>query len=304
MPEFIREMVARGFWWAILAGTIVCGIFNVLGLILRNINKLFGSIVRYLPGVLFNFYIWHIREHTGWLVFAILGVISLPFSIFQSMIPANIVKAMQHFKKARKYFDQRRYDEAIIGYKRAFELNPEFASAMVECADAWICKGNYREAKMCLLEALVLNPNIAKAHNNLGIIYDMEGDTERARKEFVLAAEIDPKYTAHVVPEGAGRSVGFVLSDFEKDKTLLGDGYDYQGAEMQSQGNYSAALQLHLKAIKAGTSEPAITYNNIASALIHLGDYSQAIHYCDESLRIDPNYSGAMINREIAQKRM
>ena len=37
MPVFITEMVARGFWWAILAWAIVGIVFIILGWILKKI---------------------------------------------------------------------------------------------------------------------------------------------------------------------------------------------------------------------------------------------------------------------------
>jgi tetratricopeptide (TPR) repeat protein len=297
MPVFITEMVSRGFWWAILAYVIFSGFFGLIGGLLGKYNKVIGSILQFLPGALFVFYIWHIRDHVGWLVFAIIGIIFLPFSIIRRIITLPLSEAKNHFKKARLYFDLKEFDKAIFNYKKAFELDPEFADAMVECADSWLCKEDYNEAKKCLLEALKINPNIAKAHNNLGILYSMEGDKERAREEFIIAAEIDPKYIVNIGGEGSRE---FKISkSFANDNTLLGDTFDNQGVEMQRQKNYSGALQLHLKAIEAGTSSPKITYNNIASALINLGDYSQAINYCEKSLEIDPNYKNAIRNREI-----
>jgi tetratricopeptide (TPR) repeat protein len=304
MLVFITEMVAKGFWWAILAYVIVCGIFGVLGWILGKINKVSGIILQYLPGTLFVFYIWHIRENIGWLILSIVGIIFLPFTIIQKIRYASgsVIEARNHFNRARIYFDQKKFDESIIEYKKAFELDPKFADAMVECADAWLCKEDHDEAKKCLLEALVINQKIAKAHNNLGILYSMEGEKEKARNEFTIAAEINPIYISNIGTEGSQK---FKISkSFIKDNTLLGDTFDNQGIEMQRQKNYSSALQLHLKAIEFGTSEPKITYNNIAGALINLGDYSQAIYYCDKSLEIDPNYSLAIKNREIAYNKI
>jgi hypothetical protein len=72
MPQFIREMVARGFWWAILASFIFCIPFGVVSFLIGKKSKFLQAVVQQVPGVLFYFYIWHIREHTGWLVFAII----------------------------------------------------------------------------------------------------------------------------------------------------------------------------------------------------------------------------------------
>jgi hypothetical protein len=117
MPAFITEMVARGFWWAIFADVIVSGFFGVLGLVLGKINKMFGCILQYLPGTLFIFYIWHIREHTGWLVCAIIGTIFLPFLIIQGNRndPASARESKENFNIASKYAAQQNLDKTTIG---------------------------------------------------------------------------------------------------------------------------------------------------------------------------------------------
>ena len=75
MPVFITEMVARGFWWAILASIIFGTVFSVLGFFLGKINKILGSIVQYLSSTLFLFYIWHIRHGAGWLILGIFAAV-------------------------------------------------------------------------------------------------------------------------------------------------------------------------------------------------------------------------------------
>ncbi|MDR1578888.1 MAG: hypothetical protein LBS35_00905 [Synergistaceae bacterium] len=80
MPEFLSNMVAReSFWWALLACAIVGFPCGVLGGILQKINKTLGMIVQFVPSVLFTFYIWHIRGHVVWLVFAVFGVLNIVF---------------------------------------------------------------------------------------------------------------------------------------------------------------------------------------------------------------------------------
>jgi hypothetical protein len=86
MPGFLTNMVARGFWWAVLA-TFIFGIpLMIIGFLLTKINKILGNIVMCIPGIFFNFYIWHIRGHVIWLVFAILLILAAPRSIYRSIV--------------------------------------------------------------------------------------------------------------------------------------------------------------------------------------------------------------------------
>jgi hypothetical protein len=75
MPVFLTDMVARGFWWAWLASIIFIVPFGILGLILQMFNKVLGTIIQCVPSVFFTFYIWNIRGHIFWLVWAILSII-------------------------------------------------------------------------------------------------------------------------------------------------------------------------------------------------------------------------------------
>jgi hypothetical protein len=92
MPGFLANMVAKeSFWWAILASLIVGGIFNVFGLLVSKANNFIGGIVQFLPSGIFSFYIWHIREHTVWLIFAILGVLAFFYLMAQKLKGAGSV---------------------------------------------------------------------------------------------------------------------------------------------------------------------------------------------------------------------
>jgi len=82
MPAFIANMVARGFWMAILASVIFSVFFYFIGFIVGKIDMIMGAFISYLPSALFIFYIWRIREHKGWLVYAIISLIGAIFLIF------------------------------------------------------------------------------------------------------------------------------------------------------------------------------------------------------------------------------
>jgi len=77
MPAFLADMVARGFWWAILASMIFACPFGILGWLLGKINKFIGVIIQYGPSTFFWFYIWQIRNAVGWLICAILMAVWL-----------------------------------------------------------------------------------------------------------------------------------------------------------------------------------------------------------------------------------
>ncbi|MDR1149275.1 MAG: hypothetical protein LBK66_11655 [Spirochaetaceae bacterium] len=92
MPVFLTNMIAKGFWWAILAGIIFSIPFGILGfiLLLRKINSILGCVILGAPYVFFTFYIWHIRGHVIWLIFAICGVLG-----FIRQLAVSIIKPVK-----------------------------------------------------------------------------------------------------------------------------------------------------------------------------------------------------------------
>jgi tetratricopeptide (TPR) repeat protein len=236
------------------------------------------------------------------IMFSFLTLISVS-GIFSSLFGKNNKKAKEHFEQARVFFDQKKYNEAIVEYKAAIANNPRFDDAYVECADAFLMTKDLKNAKSFLRSAIKINPENAKAHNNLGCCYHELGDYEQAEIEYEIAARLDPKYFPNVGSTKTDRPMK-VVTNFSKDKTLLGDTYDNQGVELQKQKQYQEAIILHKKAIDCGTSYPQITYNNLGKAYDKIGDYKKAISYYDEALKIEPDYALAIRNRELAIRKL
>ncbi len=84
-------------------------------------------------------------------------------------------------------------DEAIACYKRAIELDPEFASAHSGLGLALLGKGQLDEAIACYKKAIELDPKLAAAHANLGWALSSKGKLGEAIACFKKAIELDPK---------------------------------------------------------------------------------------------------------------
>ncbi len=57
---------------------------------------------------------------------------------------------------------------------------------------AYLQKKNYSTAKHSLLESIKINPKYAKAHNNLGVLYEELGETAKAIESYTMASRVDP----------------------------------------------------------------------------------------------------------------
>jgi hypothetical protein len=101
MPEFIREMVTRGFWWAILASFIFALPFGVISILVGKKSKFLRYVFLQVPYVFFWFYIWYIRGHIGWLVIAIIGSIGI-FIVLVGQLISNTSKKTDKGSNAQR----------------------------------------------------------------------------------------------------------------------------------------------------------------------------------------------------------
>ena len=74
------------------------------------------------------------------------------------------------------------------------ELAPDDVDALNNLGFLLIKQGRVREAEPLLLRAVEMRPDFAHARFNLGGVYEMLGDLERAGVHFREAARLDERY--------------------------------------------------------------------------------------------------------------
>lgn len=140
------------------------------------------------------------------------------------------------------------YEEAMALYKRALH------SAIEQFGDS--------------------HPYLATCYNNIGGVYDSQGNYYQALEYFNKALEI-------------------LLSVFGDRHPYVATSYNNIGAVYSSQGNYDQALEYHNKALEIylsvyGDGHPNVagSYNNIGSVYDSQGNYSKALEYYNKALKI------------------
>ena len=101
------------------------------------------------------------------------------------------------------YADRGNLDEAIVNFKKAIELNSDYAQGHYNLGTAYYQKGMKDEAITAYRLALTINPDYAKVYKNLAIHYYLSGDFKQARQHYLKAL------------------AGGVLPDRELDRELL-----------------------------------------------------------------------------------
>ena len=100
---------------------------------------------------------------------------------------------------------------AIEAYRKALELNPAAAGALVNLGTIYYRQKNFVEAEKHYVQAVVADPGYPLAEFNLGNLYDEQGRVKDAADHYHRALELNPGYAdAHfnlaLLAERAGES--------------------------------------------------------------------------------------------------
>ncbi len=90
--------------------------------------------------------------------------------------------------------DPESFAEAMACYRRAIELDPEFADAHCNLGTLFYNQGRRREARACFERALALTADHLEAHFNLANVLEEENRNEGALRHYKQATRIDPLF--------------------------------------------------------------------------------------------------------------
>jgi len=99
---------------------------------------------------------------------------------------------MEKEKKTEISTDEKLCDQAIQFYKKAIELNPEYAEAWRNLGEAYRDKGFLNEAISSYKKAINLEPNIGETYYKLGLCFEKLREVDKASYYFGKAIQINP----------------------------------------------------------------------------------------------------------------
>lgn len=85
-------------------------------------------------------------------------------------------------------------EKAVEAYRKAVELNPAAAGALVNLGTIFYRQRKYEEAERQYQKAIEVDANYPLAHYNLGNLFDERGDLTRAEQHYTTALELNPNY--------------------------------------------------------------------------------------------------------------
>jgi Tfp pilus assembly protein PilF len=221
-------------------------------------------------------------------------------------------------------------DTAVVYFRRATELDPEYAEAYAGLADAYVLLGffAYRpseamfpKAKAAALRSLQLDSTLASAHAALAFGLIWEGDFAGAESEFRKAIAFDPTYpTAHqwyaILLMILGRKPE-ALVESRRAANLDPLSLEIQGQYgvfLNGSGQHLAALRQFQKVVgeepdSAWVRRHPWLLDNMSRVYLDNGQYAGAIRTINLALKIVPRrpravYSLALIYDKMGRRDM
>ncbi len=161
-----------------------------------------------------------------------------------------------------------KWDGAIEQYRKALDLNPEYADARLNLGVALFRKGQVDEAIEQYQAALRLHPQYADAHIDLGVALFRKGRVDQAIEQYQTALKLNPDSVDALVNLGAA-----LAEKGDIDKAIE---------------QYQAALKLNPDSVDA--------HVNLGAAFGNKGWLDKAAEQFEIALRIDPASENARKN--------
>ena len=200
-----------------------------------------------------------------------------------------------HCSMAAVLIEQGQWDDAEEQYRKAIQLDPQYAPAANGLGACLLQAGNIDEAVTQFRKAIELDPLMVKAHGNLGSAFLVQGKLAEAEEHFRRAAQIAPREGSFyrglatlLVRQGkvkqaiAELRAGSALAPADPELYCqLGSLLEGQQRADEALQQYDAALQLRPDHRRAG--------HNKAALLARMGRTAEAIEQYRAVLQHHPN---------------
>lgn len=220
-------------------------------------------------------------------------------------IAIKITKILELYKKADKLAATHNYDKG-----RYFDLLFDYAKFLYKY-------GLYNDSKEVLLRQISLAENVygtesektAATYNEIGIIYNVEGNFDKALEYYLKSLEIYKKIsgTKHIEIVKLYNNIGLIYyekADYNKalgvfSKALVindklqntnhletANSFNNIGLVYYKLGHYNKALEIREKIMNKTHPDIAFSYNNIGMVCYHLMNCFNALEYFFRALAI------------------
>jgi tetratricopeptide (TPR) repeat protein len=108
------------------------------------------------------------------------------------LIGTNSQKARDNYNLGIKAFQKKDYKQAVIHYKEAIRLDPEYVEALDNCGLSFRKMGDLKSAEYFYQESIKVNPRTVAPHMNMAVIHSSRGEFEKALNDYQAIININP----------------------------------------------------------------------------------------------------------------
>lgn len=182
--------------------------------------------------------------------------------------PAQSRGADYYHALAARLYDQKKYAEAEVAYKKAISINPNEAKYYNDIGNARYHQKKYAEAEAAFRKAIDIDPNNANYHDGLGLALEFQGMYAEAEGAFRKAITINPN-----------------------EETYHND----LGYALENQARYAEAESAYREGLRLNPNSPIIL-NNLGYNLIQRNErLTEALEMIQRAVNAEP-YNAAYLD--------
>ncbi len=184
---------------------------------------------------------------------------------------------------------------AEIAFKRAVELNSNFAMAYLALGNIYNQQKSYLLAISAYLKALSITPDSAEIYYNLGMIYEQQKLMAKAEKYYKKSISLAPR--AYLAYYNLGflyfdqNRFGLAAEQFKRAVKFnpgFAAGYSALGSSFANLGELSLAKKNFQKALSFTPEDKELHYS-LGSVLLHMSKFNAAISEFQKVLSSPPD---------------
>jgi tetratricopeptide (TPR) repeat protein len=219
---------------------------------------------------------------------------------------SRAILAGQLNNQANQWLAEGKVQQAVDTYRKALQLNPNYAQARYNLSLALDKLGEFSEEQEQLEEAVKLDPKLGSAHDQLGLLALRIGKLDKAEQEFKSALLINPQDAEALDSLGViyslkgneAQATAMFQRSIESDPKYA-KAYLDLGMTLAQHGQYAEAERQFQTAIKMAPDNES-GYTGLGMLLAKTGREGEAIQSFRKAVALDPSSPEAHVNLGIA----
>ena len=199
-------------------------------------------------------------------------------------------------------------DEADAREKMV-ELFPDLAGAHNNLGVFYARLGDWEQATGAYRRALALDEGAYEAHKNLGLVYAKQGLLEEAHEHYQQALDHKPQYVEALNAQGL---IFMQRGEWDKAQRRFKEAieefeyapaYNNLGTAYLRAESYMAAIRTYKKAVALDETNP-MHYFNLGLAFQKAEQNEGAVHAFARAIALQPSYAKAYLSKALSHQRM